>query len=1122
MKFLWARGKNPVRGCLPEILLIMRLTTLFVLLASLHVSAGGYAQGKISLTLRDAPLEVAFKEVLKQSGGYNFVGKPDLLKLGKTVSLNLKDVSLVEALNECFRGQPLTYEIQERIVVVKLLSLTQQKDEPSKNGPPGVIRGRIVDSVGSPLEGASVQVKGTKVSVETDRNGNFEIKSIEEGSVLEVSYTGYQNRSIRLVQGQSDLTISLKISSSPLDEIQVIAYGSTTQRMSTGNVTTVTSKEMEMQPVYNSLLALEGRVPGLYIAQASGISGGAVKALIQGQNSIESGNDPLYVIDGVPFSSQLLPNIGGMLGTAFTNAYNNANGSPLNYINPQDIESISILKDADATAIYGSRAANGAILITTKKGKVGKMKVDINYQDGWGQVTRRLKLMNTKQYVEMRNEAFQNDGATPSPNYDYDLTSWDTTRYTDLQKSLIGSTAKYSNLFASVSGGNAYVQYLIGGSLGRQTSVFPGNSSDQKGSVHFNINGVSENHKFHIQLSGSYMADDNRLPSTDLTNAAIVQAPNAPQFYNKDGSINWAEVNGTTSWYPTSPIAYTFQKYKNLTNNLISDANMSYEFFPGLSLKSNFGYNMLESNEIQTFPLSAVPPEQTPYTNRVAIYGKNGIDTWIIEPQLNFKKRIGRGNFDALVGSTFQQTNSNGQQIRGINYSSDLVLEDIGSAAQINTLLSIATIYKYNALFGRISYNWNEKYILDLTARRDGSSRFGPENQFHDFGAAGIAWIFTKERIFEDGLSALSFGKIRASYGLTGNDQIGNYEFLNLYSPVNVGVPYQGSNGTAPTSLTNPYLQWESTRKLSVGADLGFLKDKILLKASYAGNRSSNELLGYPLPIIAGFNYISANLPATVQNTSWEISLNTTNIKSKDFTWISSFNVTVPKNKLISFPGLSSSAYASTLVISKPINIIKAYHLIGVNDSTGIYQFRDSKGSATYNPTVGTDQTDCVNINPKFYGGFRNEFYYKGFELDFLLQFVNQIGLNQVFGVSTPPGTEDNNQPTYVLDRWQKPGDNKPIEKFSQNFSLFGSWLDAIQSQQAYSNASYLRLKNLSLAWNIPKSWSQASRLGDCRLYIQGQNLLTITKFKGMDPENQSVTSIPPLRVVAVGIKVGL
>lgn len=1124
MKILWALGKIPLGGRLPKFLLIMRLTLFLIICSSLGASAGGYAQGKISLTLKDAPLEVALNDVLKQSNGYDFVGSPELLKKGKPVTLNVKEVTLEQALDECFKGQPLTYSIKEKIIVVKPV-LSNEKKEIFQNEPPMGIHGRIVDSVGTPLEGASVQVRGTKIIVATDRKGNFELPNVGQGAILDITYTGFQPKEIRLVAGQPDLRIMLRISTSPLDEIQVVAYGTTTQRFSVGDVSSVSGEEIARQPVSNPLLALEGRVPGLFITQNTGVSGGGVTVRIQGQNSFLNGNDPLYIVDGVPITSELpspiggniLGSSGGKIGGALIGV-----GSPLSYLNPSDIESVEVLKDADATAIYGSRAANGAILITTKKGKVGAMKVDINVQQGMGQVTRTASMLSRRQYLDMRYEALKNDGLTPQPT-DYDLTFWDSTRSTNWEKTLIGGTAQYTNINTSLSGGTAYLQYLIGATYHRETTVFPGDFADQKGTVHFSINSSSSNQRFRIQMTGSYTVDDNKLPATDLTFQAFAIEPDAPSLYNPNGTLNWApNAAGSSTW--SNPLALLYTKYNSSTNYLISNTILSYKILPGLEVKSSFGYTIMQGNGFQgNSPLLSIAPELRATTTRDAQYSNLNNNTWITEPQVTYNKIIGLGKFDLLVGSTIQQTNSKSENEEGQGYNSDAAMADLNSAATLLPGGSSVTQYKYDALFGRANYIQNGKYILSMTGRRDGSSRFGPENEFHDFWSIGGGWIFSQESFLKHN-PMLSFGKLRASYGTTGSDQIGDYSYLNLYYPAIFPVSYQNVSTLTAAGLNNPYLQWETTRKLQAGADLGFLKDRILIHLTYSRNRSSNELLGTPLPSITGASTITTNLAATIQNTTKELGATIYIFKTAKFTWTSSINLTLPANKVIAFPGLDSSGYSYYYKIGEPVTVNRVVHSNGVDPNTGQYEYTDSHGSATSDPSFPSDFNRWITTLPKFYGGVQNSLSYKGFQLDFLFQFVKQIGLvNNTYNAwGMFPGqfyAGSSNQSTAVLNHWTKPGDKAAVAPYTT--SPPSGYYNIGASDYVYKDASYIRLKNLSISWQVPASWTRRSGMTNARFYVQGQNLLTITKYIGLDPESQSYSSIPPLRMLTAGLQIG-
>jgi TonB-linked SusC/RagA family outer membrane protein len=841
---------------------------------------------------------------------------------------------------------------------------------------------------------------------------------------------------------------------------------------------------------------------------------------VQGQNSIGNGNDPLYVIDGVPYQSQTLATTtGGYILQGSKGPGGSGQGNPLSYINTADIESIEVLKDADATAIYGSRAANGAILITTKKGKAGPTRFDFKAQHGWGRLNRKADLMNTQQYVEMRREALKNDGiVTPSAG-DYDINgTWDTSRYTDWQEELLGGTIEYSNINANISGGTNTLQYIFGATYRRQTPIFPGNFQDRAGSAHFNISNTSLDGKFRIQVTANYVTDNNRLPGTDLTNTVINLAPNAPALYNDDGTLNWAQLpSGVSTW--RNPLAFILEEYQNQANNLIASSVLTYQILPGLEIKSNFGFNRMQIEEFMGNPLAAERPEVRAFSIRDATYSNSTTSSWIIEPQLTYQRAFGKSRLDLLVGSTINHRREDGQQLQGIGYNSDASLRNIRAATDVFVNNTVGGKYKYNAAFGRINYTYADKYILNVTGRRDGSSRFGPENRFQNFGAVGAAWIFSEENIIKDKLPFLSFGKLRGSYGTTGNDQISDYRYLDLYEPIFYGVPYQNGTGLISNRLNNPYLQWEATRKLQGGIDLGFVNERVSVTVNYVHNRSSNQLLDYILPVMTGFSSVTLNFPATVQNTAWEFSLSSINFGADKFRWSTNANFTIPRNKLVAFPGIETSSYTGFLTVGQPVEVRQLYRFHGVDPETGVYLFLDHEGKPTPTPDELTDRPVFRPSAPVYYGGLENSVSYGGFQLNFLFQYVKQWAAGFRFGRGDfPPGRRNSNQPAALVDRWKRPGDIAAVQMYSSTFDLYDSYIHATQSDANFEDASFIRLKNVALSYKIPDNWKPTASLKDASVYVQAQNLLTITRYSGVDPESY----VPQTRLVTVGFQVGL
>jgi TonB-linked SusC/RagA family outer membrane protein len=1111
------------------------LPVLILSLTCLCATAHAHAQNDHPVTLvgNGITLRTVFKAIKRQTGfAVMYSTQATALNQDEKVNVNFKNTPLDDVLAYVLRGKELDWKYNDDVLIIhkKDPAPAEKKIEADSTVTPAMITGKITDGTGTALPGVTVQVKGTTQGTTTDENGNFSLPRVSIGSTLLMTSVGYEKREI-VVNGKKIL-IQLNAQALQLDEGVAIAYGTTTQRLSTGNIATVKAKDIERQPVANPLLALQGRVPGLFITQNTGISGGALTVRIQGQNSIQSGNDPLYVIDGVPIASQLLATgfgLDGILGTAdVALGAAPAAGNPLSYLNPADIESITVLKDADATAIYGSRAANGAILITTKKGKVGPVKLDLNLQQGWGQVTREIKMLNTQQYLQMRHEAFKNDGITNIPATSYDLTLWDTSRYTNWQKTLIGNTAQYTNLSGSISGGTDLLQYAVGGTYHRETTVFPlpSNFADQKAAFHFSMNSTSANRKFNMQFTGNYMIDHNRLPPIDLTPIAITLEPDAPALYQADGSLNW-ELTSTGSGTWNNPLSAKYQEYTNKTNSLVANLVLAYYILPNLQIKSSLGYINLYTSDFSTTGLLATPPQLRPYIQNYAYYGNRNMNSWIMEPQLNYSRQLWMGNLELLLGGSVQQSTSTSQNIQGVGYSTDQVLRDIKAATSLIINGSNFIQYKYNAFFGRLNYDWRNKYILNLTARRDGSARFGRENKLHTFGAVGAAWIFSEEPLVKRWRQALSFGKLRLSYGITGNDQLVDYNYLNLYSQTFTPQLYQGAAGLQPQGLPNPYLQWEMTKKWQTGLELGFIKDRILLYITYARNRSSNQLVSYSLPSTTGFDHITQNLPATVQNTSWEFALSTNNFDKSNFRWTTQINLTIPRNMLLSYPDLSASSYASTYIIGQPLSVVRIFSYGGVDPETGLYRAIDKNGKFTTTPAYPDDYAILKNPFPKFYGGLQNNIRYKDFTLDFLFQYVQQQGPQFIFnnGSALPPGafiSGVSNQPATVLDRWQSPGDNATVMRYTTDIYGTGALKRlAISSNANYGDASYLRLKNISLSWETPVAWANTLHGRYFRIYAQAQNLLTFTPYKGLDPETQNINSLPPLRVITIGIQAG-
>ncbi|OCA76378.1 hypothetical protein BBI01_06710 [Chryseobacterium artocarpi] len=1073
--------------------------------------ACAYSQ-QITFSVKKEKLSTVMKELRKQSKGYDFAFNAQILEKAVPVTVTLKNSSLEKALAEIFKGQPLTYEINSKTIVIKVKEAKAPKVSENRQtkgtGNGQSLRGRVTDEKGTPLAGATIQVKGSNFITSSDNTGNFELPMEYSSATLQIAFIGYTTAEYG---AKSGVEAVLRKSESVLDEAVVIAYGTTTRRLSTGNIARISSEDISNQPVSNPLAALSGRIPGLIVSQSSGVPGSKINVEVQGRNNLSASikAEPLYIIDGVPFAP----------GNEATNRLGATQLSPFALINPSDIASIEILKDGDATAIYGSRGAYGVILITTKKGSAGATIVNASVNMGLNKVTRLIDLLDTQQYLEMRKEAFSNDKVTPDLFNAPDLRNYDQSRYTDWQKELIGNSSRSTDAQLSFSGGSASTQFLVSGGYLKENLVFKNTKPYSRGSTHFTLNHSSENKKLTLALTGSYAVNTNNTNSSDLTNLAMVLPPNYPDPIAEDGTLIW-ENNGEPLYYG-NPFAYTKERFASKMNNLNANMMLGYTFFKGLTAKISLGYNSVDTETKLLVPGQAQDPRYAPEPYMQTSDLKN--KSWIIEPQLNYTTALLGGSLQALLGSTFQHAQDNGQEIFAYGFSSDELLGSLG-AARTNTINSDFSEYRYAALFARLNYTRKNRYIINISGRRDGSSRFGPGKQFGNFGSIGAAWIFSEENFFKDRLPFFSFGKLRASYGITGSDKIGNYQYLETWQ--SVANPYQSIKGLYPTRLANPDFRWESNKKLSLGLETGFIKDRLLIAASYYNNRSSNQLISTPLPYITGFPSIIENFPATIQNTGWEIVINAENIKKPDFTWSSSLNITFPKNKLLRFPELESSNFANLYLIGKPLNLIYAYQFEGVNPETGLFSFADQNGDGIL------DKTDRIyqgSLDPTFYGGLQNTFSYKGFRADIFFEFRKQTGINYLSSIytgSSMPGYMTN-FPTLVMDRWRNQGDIKAIQKFTATEGSSASEMAEIlsnptQNGALFSDASFLRLKTLSIAYTLPKQMISSAGIKGLTVFARSQNLLTLTSYKGSDPEIQNLRILPPLRTYILGLQLTL
>lgn len=1130
--------------CLTKTLLVMKLTVILLLAGFLQVSARTNAQ-TVTYTGKSVPLTTVFSAIKEQTGYLFFYRKEDLAGAGP-VTLQLRNVSLQAALEQVLEGQPLNFAIQGNTIFITLKPIPPPVAESAEAiAPPSGIHGRIMDSLGNPLAGASVTVKGRKRGTTTDARGDFELKDVDDNAVLEISYTGYINKEYRIKDNDkmNRLFVVLSRSNSPLDEVQVVAYGTTSRRFNVGSVTTVTSEEIEKQPVSNVLLALDGRVPGLLITPSNGAPGATVLTQIRGQNTLESlpsannsiYDQPLYIVDGVPFAPQ-----NGSLTSFMNTDFSGIGISPLNNLNPANIESISVLKDADATSIYGSQGANGVIVITTKKGKAGPTQLHLKVGTGPNKITRNLDMYNTQQYLQMRKIARANDGLVASINTDDfpDLLLWDSTKYTNWTKKFFGGATNNTDVYASVSGGALNNTFIVSGGYTRSTFNTPGNFADNRWSLHSGLHHNSQDHRLTIDFANDLTYDRNNSSASSGIGSALTLAPNLPDLLDPAGNLVWAYKDKSIAGYQilsSLKTPYVMQSF-TLNNSL----RLGYQLARGLSLSTGIGYSLVYTKQYRASPLNSQDPTQFP--SGTASFGTGDFQTINIEPQLDYKTNIGKGVLTALVGGTYKQNLSSSNEQDGSGYTEDALLRTIQAAATVTTSDDY-TIFKYAGVFGRLGYVYDRKYILSLTGRRDGSSNFGPNHLFGNFGSAGLGWIFSEEKGFKGLLPFISYAKIAGNYGSTGSDGVAPYQFQPFWKLANTfSYPlFEGTRAYQPNNLSNPDYGWASKQALNISLDLGFFHDRLLVNGTWYQNRTGNQLTSVPLASQAGGpqtggTSVVQNLNAVLQDRGWEFSFTTINIKTRNFRWSTNFNIGANHNKLLAFPNIEKSSYAGIYQVGKSTNLQYGFKYAGVNDTTGVFQFYNAKGTRVYNGLMysrasrGGDQIELGNTEPKYYGGMGNSFNYKGWSLSLFLHFSEALARNWLAGVysGSIPGSLSN-LPTRLkmTDFWQQQGDKVSLERLTTNSysanangilaqratSYFGS------SNAVYSNDFYIRLQNVALSYTLPANALKKAGIKNCSINVNAQNLFTITNYKFGDPETPgSFIGIPLQRIVTGGL----
>ncbi|WP_221198095.1 SusC/RagA family TonB-linked outer membrane protein [Chitinophaga barathri] len=1094
----------------------MKLSFFLILVASLQLSAETYGQ-RVRLKYDGADLATVLRDI-QRATGFNLAGKYNLVKTARPVTISRDSVDLAEALRLLEVGQDLRLSLMGRSILINERFAIATAEPPNivddtsrRSGFP--ITGLIIGEGDVPLSDVTVQNLTTGKGTYTKASGVFILQNVNLGDRVRVSYVGYADQ-LFTVGSNREVNLRLKVETVGLNAVQKEGYQITSKRYSNANVTTVKGTVIERYPVANIATALQGRVPGLTVTPTSGYKSGPFRFVIRGESTINGPSDPLIVIDGVPLNpltivtdANVVSEYSGFNQSGITGP--SGGQSPLYSLSPSDIESIEVLKDGEATAIWGSRGGKGVIMVTTKRGKPGKTRFDITASSGVNFVPRNYPMLDTKTYFEMRREAFANDGIAPDESNAYDLKLWDSTRYTDWQRYFWNGTSNLTQADVSVSGGDKLTTFRVSGSFVNFQALNTLAGSDQKITNQIAIEHKSLNRK----LSLSFVNYFSFMKSDMISMVgSVVLPPNAPEVFDEENRLNYK------GWYPISdryPFGSIWQPYTAKTTYINSQLSASYKILQPLLFKIDFGYSQNFQNQIMIFPIASKNPLDNPTGS--SIIGQANSGRIIIEPQLEFRKFFLNGDFRAQVGATYQTVAQNGSNSRGDGFVNDNLIRSIENAP-IQYGSNVGGEYKYAAAFGRISYIWKSKLTANLTGRRDGSSRFAAGRNIGNFYSAGLGYIISEDNYFKRSLPFVNFAKIRGSYGVTGSDRIADYKYLTRWQSLPSAATYLSSVTYRSVQHANPYLEWQTDKMIDFGIQLGILDDRIGIEASWYQRRSGNQLLEFALPSATGFQSVTANFPATVQNRGIELSVSFNPIRKSNIDLKIYANAFSNKNILLKYPGIEESPYASIFEVGQPIKITRVLKLTGVDPQTGNYTFEDRNkdGRIDYNAFSADNDLISKDLSIRSDGGVGIDFRYRKFEISIFFQFRIADGQNALYRGLVPG--EAANIPKEVYDsRWQKPGD---IAKSARLRVIQQESDVAFQiSDGVITNANFVRLNNLEFRYNLPEGASKKLGMTSCNVFIRGNNLLLITGYKGSDPELQSFGSLPIMSALTAGAK---
>ncbi|WP_164675017.1 SusC/RagA family TonB-linked outer membrane protein [Anditalea andensis] len=1109
----------------------MKLTVLILYLGILGVSAKSYSQdNKISLKIVEGTLFDLFAEIENKTNFLVFY-QDEILRShqGKKINLEVNDVAISSVLENILGERLLSYRmIGRQIAISKQASqigngANQINPEDKRQR---IITGTVIDETGEPLPGVTVMVRRSTIGTVTDIDGRYAIDA-PDNATLVFTFMGYRKEEVTLAN-QAVINVTLTPLVSDLNEFVITGYGVQEKRAITGAIAQVSGNEIENLPVQSFDKALQGRAAGVLVQSGSGVPGGQVNINIRGQGSITAGNQPLYIVDGVQINAE-------SVGT------NRTENNPLAFLNPNDIESMEVLKDAAAASIYGAQAANGVVLITTKKGTAGKTKFSLNYYKGITEPMPKVQMMNSQQFINARIEAMTNRYPTRTAENIRSGVLDQLRLPTDLSDEQIANLPTYDwqdigfktgvvdNIELSASGGNDRTSFIMSGSYnfheGNVVAIDFQRATARMGITHranerltlemsANLSSIVQNGNDGVGTTGLFAAPQFASPMI---------VPTEP-FYLEDGSYN-APLGGLPGTLRYNPVhTAELNTAQSRSKSAIGSFTANYRILDNLVFKSFYGIDF----RLITSEFYIDPRTEGGFGRQGFLQADNIQNTNFITNQtLNYNTSFDGGHsFSALGGVEYRSDTRERQGGTAEGFPTHQ-FRNMSSASTPLTVFGTWTGFRRFGIFGQANYDFQKKYFISATARYDGSSRFGADNKFGFFPAISAGWDISQESFLIDN-SSIDQLKIRYGYGETGNDQVGNFASRGLYGGTG---NYGGNPGIQPSGVANVNLGWERNVSSNLGVDYSFFERRIFGSVDVFHRTSSNLLLNQPLPWISGYGNITNNIGEVV-NKGIEFQISSDIIRSQDFLWNTSFNITFLDNEVTQlFDGLQVLPGNQSVRVGYPLNTNFEAQYAGVNSATGRPMWFDANQNITYNPLNPSDYIAFGSELSDYFGGWSNNFTYKSLTLDIFFTYdMGREYYNQAnFGWYQNGNNVRNSLERVYLERWTTPGQITPHPRPIQGLAETNGDSYLRSSSRFLEDASFIRLKQITLGYNVNPRLLGRIGLTNARIYAQAMNLLTWTEWTGYDPEfysdgstftnNQGV--VPQTRSYTFGVQLG-